>query len=55
MNVLFLLVPLAILLAAAAVTTFLWAVRDGQFDDVQTPALRLLMEDEDASPESTAP
>ena len=46
MNVLYLLVPLALLLAAAAVGAFYWAVRDGQFDDVETPSLRVLLHDE---------
>ncbi len=46
MNILFLLVPVAIVLAAAGVAGFLWAVRSGQFDDVQTPALRVLIEDD---------
>ena len=47
MNVLFLLVPLALMLAAAAAAAFGWAVRHGQFDDVETPALRMLLDDED--------
>ncbi len=45
MNVLFVLVPLALGLAFAAVLAFRWAVRDGQFDDVDTPALRILLDD----------
>ena len=45
MNVLFVLVPLALGLALAAVVAFRWAVRDGQFDDVDTPALRILLDD----------
>lgn len=44
--VLYLLVPIALLLAAAGVFGFLWAVRSGQYEDVHTPALRLLVEDE---------
>lgn len=47
MNVLYFLVPLAILLAAAGVAGFYWAVRHGQFDDVQTPALRVLLDEEE--------
>lgn len=47
MNVLFLLVPLALVLAGGAAAAFRWAVRDGQFDDVETPALRILLDDED--------
>ena len=46
MNVLYILVPLAILLAAAGVAAFSWAVRSGQFDDVETPAIRMLIDDE---------
>jgi cbb3-type cytochrome oxidase maturation protein len=45
MNVLLLLVPLAILLAAIAVAGFSWAVRDGQFEDVKTPAIRILFDE----------
>ena len=49
MSVLFILVPVAIALAAVGVAGFLWAVRSGQFEDVQTPAYRLLLDDEDAA------
>lgn len=48
MNVLFVLVPLAVVLAGVGVAAFRWAVRDGQFDDVETPALRILLDDEPA-------
>ncbi len=48
MTVLYVLVPLALVLAAAGVAAFRWAVRDGQFDDVETPALRILLDDLDA-------
>ncbi len=48
MNVLYVLVPLALALGAAGVAAFRWAVRDGQFDDVETPALRILLDDEPA-------
>jgi cbb3-type cytochrome oxidase maturation protein len=44
-NVLYVLVPLALGLALVGVAAFRWAVRDGQFDDVDTPALRVLLED----------
>ncbi len=46
MNVLYFLVPLAILLAAISVAAFWWAVRSGQFDDTETPAIRMLLDDE---------
>ncbi len=47
MAVLYVLVPLAVGLAALGVAAFRWAVRDGQFDDVETPALRILLDDEE--------
>ncbi len=47
MNVLYMLLPLALLLATAAVLTFVWAVRRGQFDDLETPAIRMLFDDEE--------
>ena len=53
MNVLFVLVPLALLLAAAGIAGFAWAVRNGQFDDVETPAIRMLLDDE-AEPASSS-
>jgi cbb3-type cytochrome oxidase maturation protein len=39
----------ALLLAAAALLVFIWAVRAGQFDDLETPALRILHEDPEVS------
>ena len=45
MNILLLLVPISLLLLAAAAWAFVWAVRRGQFDDLDTPALDILRED----------
>lgn len=50
MNVLFFLVPLALLLAGVGVAAFFWAVRSGQFEDTETPALRILLEDDSEGP-----
>ena len=46
MTVLYVLVPMALLLAAGAVVAFLWAARDGQLDDLETPPLRMLHDDD---------
>lgn len=54
MNVLYVLVPLALVLAGGGVAAFRWAVRSGQFDDLDTPALRVLLDDEPA-PDPPAP
>lgn len=47
MSVLYLALPLALILAAVAVWAFVWSVNDGQLDDLDTPAVRLLNDDED--------
>ena len=46
MSVLFLVLPLALVVIGAAVVAWLWAVRAGQFDDLTTPAIRALHDDE---------
>jgi cbb3-type cytochrome oxidase maturation protein len=45
MDVLFILLPLALGFVAGTVAVFGWAVRSGQFDDLETPALRVLLDD----------
>jgi cbb3-type cytochrome oxidase maturation protein len=47
MNILFALIPLAMLLLGVALAAFFWAVRAGQFDDLDTPAVRILLDDQD--------
>jgi cbb3-type cytochrome oxidase maturation protein len=42
----FVLLPLALLIAAIAVGFFIWAARTGQFDDLETPPVRILFDDE---------
>ena len=46
MNILYLLIPLALLLLGAAVWAFFWAASSGQFDDLETPAMRVIMDDD---------
>lgn len=45
MSVLYLLIPLALLFALGAVLAFVWTVRDGQLDDLESPPHRALFED----------
>lgn len=49
MSVIFIVLPLAVVLAAVALAGFAWAVRGGQFDDLDTPAVRVIVDDEDAA------
>jgi cbb3-type cytochrome oxidase maturation protein len=48
MSAIFIVLPLALLVVFAAVLAYTWAARRGQFDDLTTPALRMLHEDEAA-------
>lgn len=49
MSVIYLALPIALLLVGAAFVAFHWSVRSGQLDDLDTPACRMLFEDEVAS------
>jgi cbb3-type cytochrome oxidase maturation protein len=45
MNIIFLLIPVSILIAAAFLAAFIWAVKSGQYEDTLTPSMRVLLED----------
>ena len=47
MEILYLLIPLAVVLMAIAIAFFLWTVRSGQYEDLEGPAYRILMDDDD--------
>lgn len=46
MGILILLVPISILLAAGGVAAFVWACRSRQFDDLDAPAYKLILDDQ---------
>ncbi|MDZ7788323.1 MAG: cbb3-type cytochrome oxidase assembly protein CcoS [Halofilum sp. (in: g-proteobacteria)] len=47
MEILFVLIPLSLILLGIAVWAFFWAVRSGQFDDLDSPAYRILLDDDE--------
>ena len=47
MKILYLLIPLSLIFVGAAIWVFLWAVRSGQYEDMEGPAHRILMDDDD--------
>lgn len=54
MNILLMLLPISLLLLIVAIGAFAWAVRKGQFDELDTPALDILADDErEARPKSS--
>ena len=46
MIILYLILPLALIFASLFVAAFMWTVRSGQLDDVDTPPRRILFDDE---------
>lgn len=46
MDILFLLIPLSLVFVAVIAGFFLWAVKSGQFEDMEGPAHRILMDDD---------
>lgn len=47
MNALLFLIPLALLLGLGGLAAFLWALKSGQFDDMDGAAHRILFDDDD--------
>ena len=47
MSAIYIALPVALLLALAGVIAFIWSVRSGQMDDLETPALRIFGEDDE--------
>lgn len=45
MDVVFYLLPLALLMALFFLLSFIFAVRGGQYDDLDTPAFRILLDE----------
>ena len=46
MSVIYIMLPVAFIIAGAALASFIRAARSGQYDDLDTPAYRMLDEDD---------
>lgn len=46
MESIYLLIPISVILVFAIAIAFWWSVRSGQFDDLEGPGFRVLMDDE---------
>jgi cbb3-type cytochrome oxidase maturation protein len=49
MEVIVVLLPLALLLGAFFIFAFIWSARKGQYDDLETPRFRMLLDDQKIS------
>lgn len=45
MEVMYLLIAFSLILATGFLLAFIWAVRSGQYDDRDTPSMRMLIDD----------
>jgi cbb3-type cytochrome oxidase maturation protein len=45
MSVIYVALPVALLIAVAAVAAFAWSLKDGQLDDLDTPPFRAIYDD----------
>ena len=53
MEILFVLIPISVVLVLGIAGAFIWAVKNGQFEDMEGPAYRVVMDDD--KPVSTPP
>lgn len=50
MESVYLLIPVSVILVFGIAVAFWWSVRSGQFDDLEGPAFRILMDDDRVVP-----
>lgn len=55
MTTLVYLIPIALFLGALGLGAFLWALRSGQYEDLDGAAVRVLLEDENEEREAARP
>lgn len=46
MNILYFLIACSVLMALVFLAAFFWALKDGQHNDMHTPGMRVLFDDE---------
>jgi len=54
MDSLYLLIPIALLFCAIAIKLLLWAIDNGQYDDLDKESWRILADEEEAKPKKEA-
>ena len=47
MDIIYLLLPVALIIVVIIIAVFFWAVKSDQFDDLEGPAHRILMDDDE--------
>jgi cbb3-type cytochrome oxidase maturation protein len=52
MSIIYVLIPLGLVILVAAVWAFFWALRSGQYDDLDSPAWRIIFDDDRQPPDA---
>ena len=55
MSIVFVLIPVSLILVGIGVWAFFWAVRTGQFDELDSPAWEILVDDPNDAAGKSAP
>jgi cbb3-type cytochrome oxidase maturation protein len=50
MESVYLLIPISVILVFGIAAAFWWSVKSGQFDDLEGPGFKVLMDDDDDRP-----
>jgi len=50
MSILYILIPLAVVLLAIAIWALIWAIKNGQFDDLETHGWSVVLDDDQKPP-----
>lgn len=51
MSIIYVLIPLAVVLLALAVWALVWAIRNGQFDDLESHGWSVVLDDDQKPPQ----
>ena len=54
MDIIYLLLPVALIIVIIIIAVFFWAVKSDQFEDLEGPAYRILMDDDDKPEQASA-
>lgn len=46
MTIIYIVLPLALIVVGVALWAFVWSAKSGQFDDLETPAIRMVHDDD---------
>ena len=55
MDIIYLLLPVALIILIIIIAIFFWAVKSDQFEDLEGPAHRILMDDDDGPKDKEKP